>query len=962
MHRNVSRRSGSVLWGLFGAVVAVVFVSGQPRTAVADVAVSVVTDRSPGPGASHGLKKIIAALEAKGIQTQRADSVASAKGAIVIVAGLATGSDPAAELVTARNVAVPDTAEALVIRHIQLKGKPALLVAGADDRGLMYAELDVADRIGWAADRSEPLSEVRNAVEKPHMPERSLSIYTMHQKTFEEFFFDEEYWADYLDMLARNRFNTFALLFGYENWGYFSPPYPYFFDVEGYADVKVVGLTKEQQQKNLKALNRLIEMTHERGLDITIGIWDHIYRGGVQGPTDRAGKPTPGIVWGVTADNLVPYTKAALTRFLKEVPDVDAIQFRMHGESGLRRSEMEGFWTDVYRIMKQHGEHVRFDARAKNFPDSLIDRALEIGVDFRLCTKFWMEQMGLPFHPTHVHPGNQHDRRHGYADMLRYPKRYDMHWRIWSGGTTRVFLWGDPEYVRRLAASTQIYPGGGFEITAPMATKMQDHPHEAEPFELLTPPHRYYDWEYERYWHFFQCFGRVGYNPKTPPEVWQREFQRRFGKEAAPFVEKALHRASQILPRAVAYCYPYRHFPTTRGWVERQRQEDLPVYAKSLPSDTQQFLSPDQAAKNILEGIDSAKILPRESSAWFARAAADVLDAVEQAEKQIGEHRSKEFNSTMVDLRMLAALAMYHSQRAKAGVSWALYDRCNHLGALNAAIRHETDATDAWAKMVEAAGDVYHDDIMMGRRGSDLSGHWRDELVKLKAGLEKLRQERENYRPTTPKETPWIAHVPRRRAMPGKELLLRATVNGRDPIARVRVGYRHAEGETVYVDTLRVGQFLYCAAIPADKVTAGLNYFIEATDDADRKATFPAGGRQAPVAVAVTDDHRAPTVTHEPIASTPAEKPLKVSAIVQDPAGVKWVRLRYRSVNQYQDYQTLEMTPAGGGRYEAVVPGEQIAAQWDFMYLIEVMDNHGNGQIYPNLEKEMPYIVVHLQR
>jgi len=67
-------------------------------------------------------------------------------------------------------------------------------------------------------------------------------------------------------------------------------------------------------------------------------------------------------------------------------------------------------------------------------------------------------------------------------------------------------------------------------------------------------------------------------------------------------------------------------------------------------------------------------------------------------------------------------------------------------------------------------------------------------------------------------------------------------------------------------------------------------------------------------------------------------------------------------VNQYQDYQTLEMTPAGGGRYEAVVPGEQIAAQWDFMYLIEVMDNHGNGQIYPNLEKEMPYIVVHLQR
>ncbi len=32
--------------------------------------------------------------------------------------------------------------------------------------------------------------------------------------------------------------------------------------------------------------------------------------------------------------------------------------------------------------------------------------------------------MGLPFHPTHVHPQDQHNRRHGYADLLRYPQRY----------------------------------------------------------------------------------------------------------------------------------------------------------------------------------------------------------------------------------------------------------------------------------------------------------------------------------------------------------------------------------------------------------------------------------------------------------------------------------------------------------------------------------------------------------
>ncbi len=32
------------------------------------------------------------------------------------------------------------------------------------------------------------------------------------------------------------------------------------------------------------------------------------------------------------------------------------------------------------------------------------------------------------------------------------------------------------------------------------------------------------------------------------------------------------------------------------------------------------------------------------------------------------------------------------------------------------------------------------------------------------------------------------------------------------------------------------------------------------------------------------------------------------------------------------------------------------------MYLIEVIDNAGNGKIHPDLEKEMSYIVVKLER
>ncbi len=950
--------SGTNLISRIALVVSLSFVAvyGSQATSPRTGTISLLSDSRMGPGTTHGLKQVRLALQSKGAKFEEVTSAGTAGGDILLVAGLSRGTGPAARLHTELGITAPTQAESLLVRRTQWEGKNVLLVSGADDRGLMYALLDIADRIGWADEPKNPLSEVRDIDEKPAVSERALSIYTMHQANFESYFYDEAYWTRYLDMLAKNRFNTFALLFGYENWGYFSPPYPYFFDVDEFPDVKVVGITKEKQQRNLEALNKIIRMTHERGLNFTLGIWDHIYRGGVQGPTEIAGKPTEGIVWGLTEDNLTAYTRPALTKFLKLVPDLDAIQFRMHGESGLKRTEMGGFWENVYQVMKEHGPNIRFDARAKNFPDELIDKAVEMGLNMRICTKYWMEQMALPFHPTHVHPANQHDRRHGYADLLRYPQRYKIHWRLWTGGTTRVLLWADPEYVRRFADSTHLYDGEGFEVTEPMATKMQDHPHDMKPFELLNPQYRYYDWEFERYWHFFQVFGRVGYNPDTPEEVWRREFQKRFGSEAGIYIEQALHLAGRILPRIVAYTYPYDMFPTTRGWVEKQRMKDLPEYAKALPSDTQQFLSIGDAAKFRLEGVDSARFLPEESSRWFAQISRDVLNLEAQAEKRIGNHRNKEFDSTIVDLKILAYLAMYHSHRPQAGVSYALFKRSGDINALDDAIEQETKAIDAWSKIVDAAGDVYNYNLMMGRQSADLCGHWRDELVKLKNGLDEIKKERNNFRPSTADAKPAIAHVPIRKASPAENMVIRATVSTNDPDCNVKVGYRTDSSEYEWIDMKRIEPFVYHATITKENVIPGLSYLIEAGDGEEK-------ARINPVTVVVTDDSEPPRIEHNRVTETEPGKPLTITASAYDPGGVKWVRLLYRGVTQYQDYKTLEMTRTGnGGEYKAVVPGKDIEPQWDFMYLIEVMDNNGNGMIYPDMEKETPYVVVKLNR
>jgi hypothetical protein len=245
------------------------------------------------------------------------------------VAGLSSVSQVASAL-GAIKTRLPQGPQALVIRRATHQGKPALILCGSDAPGLMYAALDAADRISWAADSRNPFSEVRDTSESPYILERGVSMYTMQRAYFESRLYDENHWKRYFDLLARSRINTFTIIFGYENGGFMAPLYPYFFDVAEHPEVRLVGITRDRQERNVAAFGSLMRIAKERGIGVIAAIWDHIYRGGVQGggiagASDTVGKEVPGLVAGLTAENLAPYTKAALRRFLEVGVEVDGI-------------------------------------------------------------------------------------------------------------------------------------------------------------------------------------------------------------------------------------------------------------------------------------------------------------------------------------------------------------------------------------------------------------------------------------------------------------------------------------------------------------------------------------------------------------------------------------------------------------------------------------------------------------
>ncbi len=875
MKNNYNIYLGEIL-----VIIVLLFVNSIVYPANSQPQISIVLDRTQGTSVVHGLTKLTNALTAKKVSFEKVESLQEARGTSIIVVGISNGEGAASKLLQVGNHQVPQIPEALTIWKTSWQNKPVLLISGFDDRGLMYGLLDVADQIGWSSNTKKIWSEVKEITEKPDVSERAISLYTMNRAYWESRFYDEAYWARYLDMLAQNRFNSMVVIFGYENGGFLAPCYPYFFDTEEFADVKMIGITPQEQKRNLDALNKLISMAHARGVKFSVGIWDHIYRGGVQagGIAEMENaplQPVHGLVWGVDNTNLVSYNKTALTKFIKLVPELDGIQFRMHNESGLKKKEQDSFWADVFKTIKTISPDLRLDLRAKELPESVIQTAINTGVNFRITTKYWMEQLGMPWHSTQINP-EKSKRRQSYAELLNYPQQYKMHWRLWNGGTTRILLWGDPEYVRRFAESSHLFDGDGYEVNEPLATKMEAQPHDMKPFDLLNPPYRYYDYEFERYWHFFQVFGRIGYNPNTSPDVWKNEFSNRFGTKAAPFVEQVIHKASWILPRIVASCYPYSAFPTTRGWAEKQRLGDLNQYAKGAGSDLRQFASFEEEAKLLVSGGETPKILPSMSSFWFTQTAEEINKLIIWAEKAIGTKQNKEFNSTVTDLKILSNLALFHSKRIPAAVSYNLFLQTNDLTALNDAIASERSAIDSWRQLVAAVGDFYSFDLMMGVREAEwagvnhhLSGHWKDELGYLVEGLKVLEQKQAEFKndgliKTTPHYKPAISdnfdqlfkitHQPVSSAPVNKPIAISVKVSAVSGVKAVRLLYRNVNQEMEYevLPMLPSGEKnMYQAVIPAEMFNPkwDVMYLIEVMDNKGKGVIYPDFKKETPYCI-----------------------------------------------------------------------------------------------------------------
>jgi hypothetical protein len=863
----------------------------------------VVVVRDPGdtvasaPPVRWAVAELKGALARAGIVLEEVPAIDAAHGEGLQVV-LAGHDRPAAA--TALKAAGASALRPEGVAHLPLAGSRAgaLVVSGADARGLMYGVLELVDRVEYADRPLDTLRATPRLVESPANTVRAIGRPFVSDVEDKPWFYDREFWPEYFAMLARQRINRFhfSLGFGYDTlrWvtdAYLLFPYPFLVAAPGH-DVRAIGLPDAERDRNLDTLRFISREAVAHGIDFQLGMWTHGYT--------WADSPTANYtIEGLGPSNHAAYCRDALTAVLRACPDVSGVTLRTHYESGVKEGSY-GFWKTIFDGVPACGRRVEMELHVKGLDQKMVDAALSTGMPVRLCGKYWAEHTGLPYQQTAIRElelpkadgadpfsalsfGSRNHTRYGYADFLTEARPYGFMFRVFPG-THKFLLWGDPLTAAAHARAFQFCGSEGAELLEPLAFKGRRGSGIAGGrcgyADQALNPRR--DWEKFRY--TYLLWGRLLYNPDTAPETWQRLLRREY-RAAAPAVESALATATRILPLITTAHMPSAAQDTYSPEFYTNHSIPVPdatspygdtpepkMFATVSPLDPEIFAGVGEWVRRSLAGEEDPRYAPVDVAQWLDQLADSTAASLAGAGGASSESSSPAFRRARIDVRMQVGLGRFFASKLRSGALHEIHRQAGSRIALEAALRLYRQARAAWAAFVADAQGIYVPDITFGPLPHQ-RGHWQDRLAAIDADIAVMEQ----------------------------ELAALAPAGATPP--RVQ------------------------AAI--DRVLAW-------------------------------QPRLALECRHTPPAHLAVGRPLPLSLSVVRPASPSVVRLHYRHVSQAERYQAVDMAQ-DGGVYQAAVPAEYVSSRLSLQYFFEVRTRTGQAALFPGLNRDLtnqPYFVV----
>lgn len=849
------------------------------------------------PAVRWALGELGRTLTAGGVLVRQHHAIHQAAQEDFCIVAAGAVSPLAREILESARATMPAAPEAVGLIPGRVGRRAILLACGSDERGLIYALLELADRVNCA---SEPLSALdvgAPVVEQPANRVRSVNRCFVSDVEDKPWYSDRSMWAAYLTMLTTQRFNRFSLTFGLgydyphpvlDSYLYFA--YPFLLAVPGYR-ARAVPLPDHERDRNFEMLRFISSEAAARGLDFQLGFWNHAY----QWPKGSHANYTIEGLWPQTH---APYCRDALHALLEACPGINGVTFRVHGESGIPEGDF-AFWQTVFDGVVRSDRKLELNLHAKGMSQRMIDMALATDMPITLSPKYWAEHMGLPYQPSSIRqmempPRNETEKgffelssgarrflRYSYGDLLKQDRRYGLIFRIWPG-TERALLWGDPAMAASDARAMNFCGSLGVDLFEPLSFKGRHGsglPGGRCAYQDGSLKPRY-DWE--KFLYTYRVWGRHLYNPGADPEEWRRFLRKQF-QQAAPATEEALANASRTLrlvttahaPSAANNAYwpeMYTNMPIVDPSLNHLYHDTLDpkVFNNVSPLDPELFSQINDFASDLLKGNQSGKYSPLEVAQWledFADAAATNLA---HAKLHSSHPSSPDFRRMAVDVSIQSSLGKFFAWKIRSGVLYALSEQTGDRTALHEALSAYRRARSHWEEAAHHAKGVYMSDVTYGIE-ENLRGSWLDRLPAIDADIKAMEQhlsqaraedsaahgdDQEKVRravrealsrPRRPRIP--CRHSPPRHFQPQQPLEITLSTEQTSVLPQlslVRLNYRHVNQGDYYEWTeMKRENTYYRAVIPANytKSPYPLQYFFEFHAGPGEAWTYPGLGR-----------------------------------------------------------------------------------------------------------------------
>lgn len=541
-----------------------------------------------------------------------------------------------------------------------------VVVEAAHPRGLLYGCLEVADlvRAGrWADDglevRKSPSLAVRGV--KFNLPYEPYSNGDPFKENLETCF-DPEFWRDYLDELARNRYNCLSL------WSL----HPFHLMVSSPEFRGANPFTDEEIADHERFFHALFGHARDRGIDIYLFTWniylpEPVARGlGLPAALANSSEGTETINrWDAArarqrAPQVSAYYEEMIYRLLVTYPELDGI-----GTSGSEAmsgtgSEKEQWVVDTYlRGIERSGRRVKFLNRTNMQSTADIIALAKPRIDPSRFYISWKYSIAHCY--SHPRPAFE-DLQHAWdgvdleeTQLLFTVRNDDVH----------THRWGDVEYVREyVRAIVEKNYVHGFYWGADGYLWARD-------FQHVDHGHKAWRWDFERHRLQFQLWGRLAYDPDTASEVFERLGRIDHGDDASNLYEGLRH-ASRIIPAVNRLCWRDLDFQWhPEGCLTRDHGlRTVLDFLDSSPMPGVGTIGIREFAKTERNGGTSAET-PLDVIALLTEESRTADEFAAAAEDRDPAWREPLATCAILDLRATAALGRYYAAKIEAALELA---------------------------------------------------------------------------------------------------------------------------------------------------------------------------------------------------------------------------------------------------------------------------------------------------